>query len=452
MHPTAPAQLLVWTETMHMRALLLLGAGCVSSSLADSGDGLLREPASESESHRGQRRGLRWAVSHPSPAAPFLLGQNTAGWFNTTRSVADATVGVLVQPIVFGINASGMVTNAFPDLERTAALKPYADKGIETVVSLFPWIGSLAKGDFEASGGYRGPPNAGLNCTTALAKNTSDPRSRTCITPDYLVRAALARKERFAEELVEALRPLHATGISLDWEYFYGNNQSNAAKLWGYVKSRSQAIKILPWITNGGGIDWSDCGPIHRCGEDFAYCWDYQPLLPFADALLNMGSYSAVGAAFGPGNPRSIEPVLCTNRSAGVIEPSGRPEGRWCGLGGTVKDLLTHGATPDQLSPGIWMDDCVDGITTVQGWTEPKLRGFLEYCGRAGATTVTLWSGLTATPAYIADNITNNVTHKTTKNWPYGHLAPWSTVFPEKLKTCPWFIPTLLDWVAADAP
>lgn len=73
---------------------------------------------------------------------PFLLGQNTAGWFNTTRSVADATVGVLVQPIVFGINTSGMVTNAFPDLERTAALKPYADKGIETVVSLFPWIGS----------------------------------------------------------------------------------------------------------------------------------------------------------------------------------------------------------------------------------------------------------------------------------------------------------------------
>ena len=165
-----------------------------------------------------------------------------------------------------------MLTNAFPDLERTAALKPYADRGIETIVSMFPWIGSLAKGDFGAAGGYRGPSNAGLNCTTSLAKNTSDPRSRTCVTPDDLVRAAFARKERFAAELVEALQPLYADGISLDWEYFYGNNQTNAAALWSYVKSRSQAVKILPWITNGGGIDWSDCGPIHRCGEDFAYC------------------------------------------------------------------------------------------------------------------------------------------------------------------------------------
>lgn len=433
-----------------MRMPLLL---CVFGSIAHSGTSVVgfREPEPTEPEHSpqvGRRRGLRWAVSHPSPAAPFLLGRNAAGWFNTTRSVANATIGVLVQPIVFGINTSGMITNAFPDLERTAALKPYADKGIETIVSIFPWIGSLAKGDFGPAGGYMGPSNAGLNCTTSLAKNTSDPRSRTCITPDYLVRAALGRKERFASELIEALGPLHASGISLDWEYFYGNNQTNAAALWGYVKSKSPTTTILPWITNGGGIDWSDCGPIHRCGEDFAYCWDYQPLLPFADGLLNMGSYSAVGAAFGPGNPRSIEPVLCTNRSAGVIEPSGRPAGRWCGLGGTVKDLLTHGATPAQLSPGIWMDDCVDGEKTVQGWTEPTLRGFLEYCGRTGATSVTLWSGLTATPHYITDNITNNVTHKTTKNWPHGHLAPWSTVFPAKLSTCPWFVPTLLEWVS----
>jgi hypothetical protein len=33
---------------------------------------------------------------------------------------------------------------------------------------------------------------------------------------------------------------------------------------------RSIDTKIYPWITNGVGIDWSDCGPIHRCGRDFA--------------------------------------------------------------------------------------------------------------------------------------------------------------------------------------
>ena len=74
-------------------------------------------------------RGLRWAVSHPSPAAPFLLGPNSGGWANTTRSVAEATVGILVQPIVFGMNTSGMLTCEFPDLITNAALKPFADKG-----------------------------------------------------------------------------------------------------------------------------------------------------------------------------------------------------------------------------------------------------------------------------------------------------------------------------------
>jgi hypothetical protein len=150
-------------------------------------------------------------------------------------------------------------------------------------------------------------------------------------------------------------------------------------------------------------------------------------------------------------------------------------KGRWCGLGGTVKDLLTHGASKSQLSPGIWMDACVNGTTTAQGWTQPILESFLDYAGEQGAATVTIWSGLTATPRcvlrhnnismapkqldvivvlagrsrYVTANVTNNVTHKTKKDWPHGSLEPWSTVFPSKLETCPWFVPTLLDWVEA---
>lgn len=156
------------------------------------------------------------------------------------------------------------------------------------------------------------------------------------------------------------------------------------------------------------------------------YCEDYQKLLPFAAQLMNMGSYSPVGASFGPGNQRSIEPVRCTNRSAGVVEPSTAPAGRWCGLGGTVKDILVHGGKPSQLSPGIWMDVCEpSGLKTLQGWTEATLKTFLEYAGNAGATTVTMWSGLT-------------VSHK-----------PLNQTIPAAMSTCPWFIPTLLDWVGA---
>ena len=43
-------------------------------------------------------RGLRWAVNFPAAAEPFLLGENPGAWANTTRSVAQATVGIVVGP------------------------------------------------------------------------------------------------------------------------------------------------------------------------------------------------------------------------------------------------------------------------------------------------------------------------------------------------------------------
>merc|ERR1711939_659605 len=99
----------------------------------------------------------------------------------------------------------------------------------------------------------------------------------------------------------------HATGFATDWEQDYGNNQTNAAALWGYVKQviAPHGMKYFPWINNGGG---SNHGP-----TNYAYCWDYFKLLPFADALLNMGSYSPTGDSFGyspsgQGHQRSIEP------------------------------------------------------------------------------------------------------------------------------------------------
>ena len=217
--------------------LLLLLLLQVAAASANNGPDLEKRSGDATVGPRRGRRGLRWAVSHPSPAAPFLLGPNSGGWANTTRSVAEATVGILVQPIVFGMNTSGMLTCEFPDLMTTAgALKPFADKGLETVVSVFPWVGGMSPGDYSASGGYRGPSNQGLNCTTAVAKNVTDPRSQYCVTPDMLVRAALARKEEFALELGQLLKQVGASGFSLDWEYFYGNNQTNAAALWSSVK------------------------------------------------------------------------------------------------------------------------------------------------------------------------------------------------------------------------
>jgi hypothetical protein len=88
---------------------------------------------------------------------------------------------------------------------------------------------------------------------------------------------------------------------------------------------------------------------------NYAYCEDYEKLLPFAAQLMDMGSYSALGASFGPGNQRSVQPVLCTNRTAGVVEPSTAPSGRWCGLG--ARPCL---ATERSGGGGL---DCCPGLT-----------------------------------------------------------------------------------------
>ena len=92
-------------------------------------------------------RGLRWAVNFPAAAEPFLLGENPGAWANTTRSVAQATVGIVVGP-VFSIPVSGKLVTIMPDklLPNSASLGVYADHGLEVILSIGPWVGSPAGG------------------------------------------------------------------------------------------------------------------------------------------------------------------------------------------------------------------------------------------------------------------------------------------------------------------
>ena len=227
-------------------------------------------------------RGIRWAVNEPSAAAPWLL-HNATGWANTSRAVSSATVGIVVLP-VFAINTTGHLTAAYPDKLLDGSLDAYAAAGHEIVLDVGPWVGSSG-GFVDRSGGYAGPALQGLNCSSLTSEKEA--AAKHCVLPDQIIRAALARKEAFAAELLAVLSNSKATGFTTDWETSYGNNQTNAASLWGYVKhvaaSRGGSTTFMPWISNGGGVNM---GP-----SNYAYCWDYFPLLPFADALLNMGSY-----------------------------------------------------------------------------------------------------------------------------------------------------------------
>jgi hypothetical protein len=161
---------------------------------------------------------------------------------------------------VFSVPASGELVTLMPDklLAHSPSLGAYADRGLEVILSIGPWVGGLAGtgggygGFVDRSGGYTGPALEGINCSSITPEGTAV--LKRCLTPDRLVRAALHRKEAFAAEVLQHLSANQASGFATDWEDSYGNNQTNAAALWGYTARviAGHGMKYYPWINNGG--------------------------------------------------------------------------------------------------------------------------------------------------------------------------------------------------------
>ena len=174
---------------------------------------------------------------------------------------------------------------------------------------------------------------------------------------------------------------------------------------------------FAPWVDNGGG--WQ--GPDWYVPTE----WDYWSYLPWASRLINMGSYTAIGPAWKEGG---LKPVACASL------PHGDPAtlnstGRWCGLEGTIVDMLHRGnATPAQIVPAIWMDRCYsNGSMTHTGWTDTVLHEFLGFAAEKGITTIAVWT----------DGAMNG-------GGPRGNQMD-----DPKLATCQWFVPALVAWASA---
>lgn len=122
----------------------------------------------------------------------------------------------------------------------------------------------MFSGFADRSGGYTGPALEGINCSSITPEGTAE--AKHCLTPDRLIRAALARKEIFAAEVLQHLTANRATGFATDWEDSFGNNQTNAAALWGYTTKviSGHGMQYFPWMNNGGG---GNMGP-----KNYAYC------------------------------------------------------------------------------------------------------------------------------------------------------------------------------------
>ena len=130
-----------------------------------------------------------------------------------------------------------------------------------------------------------------------------------------------------------------------------------------------------------------------------------------------MGSYGAYGDAY-PGRARSVAPVPCTLVPGG--DPATvNPVGRWCGIEGSIVDMLAKGARPDQIVPALWIGECVpNGTMTHSGWTQPKVRDFLDFVGGVGVSTIAIWD---------------------------------LVVSAGGLPTCTWFVPELRRWARPPA-
>jgi hypothetical protein len=355
-----------------------------------------------------KRRGIYWAVGDvtargPASVSDFLLGTNKGHWANTSESVSNITTGILQCCSSVVINGTGHLLNLLTSELTPGAFQSYRDKDIDVFVD----IGALQGG-------------GGLNCSNVPA---SGAKNSSCVTPANICGAALARKDAFAEEVLALVAEYNVSGVSIDWEFQYGNNQTCFAALWKHVTSviarSGQNFGFAPWVNNGGG--WQ--GPDWYVPTE----WDYWSYLPWANRLINMGSYTATGPAWKEGG---LKPVACASL------PHGDPAtlnstGRWCGLEGTIVDMLERGnATPAQIVPAVWMDRCfTNGSMTQTGWTDTILREFLDFATEKDIITIAVWT----------DGAMNG-------GGPRGDMMD-----DPGLATCTWFVPALQAWANPDA-
>jgi hypothetical protein len=242
------------------------------------------------------KRGIQWAVGTVGQGgladpAPFLLGPNPHKWGNTSLSVSDITTGILQCCSGMVINISGHLLEAYPSQTGLHQYNAYAEAGMAVFIDIDP-----AEGEHEranATVGEPGGPVIGLNCSNPPA--AAEKKRGHCVTPADICSAALARKEAFAGEVLAFVLSRNVTGVSVDWEYAYGNNQTCFAALWAHVAAvlAPHGKSFAPWVSNGGG--WQG-----GTGDADAE-WDYQSYLPYASKLINMGSCECNNAA----SPRS---------------------------------------------------------------------------------------------------------------------------------------------------
>eukprot|EP01044_Picomonas_judraskeda_P012145 COSAG03_NODE_1717_length_3605_cov_1.681974_2_plen_197_part_00 len=193
--------------------------------------------------------------------------------------------------------------------------------------------------------------------------------------------------------------------MTLDYEGAV-QHSANVATLAQFTETWSTVAKQLHAATRRRELGFCISSSIdEKAGENATrYGSGYHTYIPFADVLTDMTTYP-----FG-------------NFTGATVSR----------LDALIAAMLKHGANArtGQLSPGIWLGECIDGISTRTpggkyggGWARADLHNFLKFLDEHSVRSVDIWTSdgrnKTSCPSPCPST--------PTCQWAYEELRAWKT-------------------------
>jgi len=286
------------------------------------------------------KKTIGWFAGHINDRGQFLRSEQQA-LDNTSVRIADRVLRCC-NGLSVTTNGTLPMTSVAPYLTDNESYAEYTDAGIEVLVDM----GGEAK----------------------------------------YVPAMFARKEAFAQEMLDLTLRWNFTGYTMDWEFGDVMNWTEfneTMTIAGDLLHR-HGKKLGVCIQSGCGDDkpgWA--------GATNPPCATLFRDMPWADTLSDMGTYPLGGPH--PLPPGDIMLQECSPKNEYT---------RWCGLEGQVLNHLqplsgkgeyAMGAANGQYSAALWPQTCEQNGTVAGAWTQPTLHGFLSFLDRVGVRSVDVW-------------------------------------------------------------
>jgi hypothetical protein len=201
-----------------------------------------------------------------------------------------------------------------------------------------------------------------------------------------------ARKEAFAQEVLQMANTLDVNGFTMDWEFGAVMNWSSWNETMSFVADvlHKNGKKLGVCIETGCG----DNLPSWRGGTN-PPCATLFRNMPWADKLTDMGTYT-----LGGNTTASRHHALAARECPSPVNKITQ----WCGLEGEVLNHLRplQGTNPPefrmraadgQYSAGLSPNSCTENGTVAGGWTDETLHAFLLWLDSVGVRSIDIWCG-----------------------------------------------------------